>query len=439
MRNQIDLNTGTNQLTESPSRPGFSFYLLVVCLILEYVRPQSIIPGLGSLRLPLILNALLALTIVSSGRFSLTDKQTKLFILFLALMIPHVPLATNNFMALWTLYDMLITFVQYVAIITVVRSVSTFNRLITVWLGIHVVLALYGLSSGGTGPGGFLEDENDFALTINQAIPFAFFLIPTSTTRVKKFVLFGVAGLCAMLTVISFSRGGFLALATLGIYTWLVSPHKIKSASLLALLAVLVFSFAPEEYGNRISSIWEEGASGGTGEERVYQWGIAWEIFVDNPLIGVGQGNLPYRFGEYEDGRTVFERSRAGRAAHSLYFTLLPELGIVGGAIFFFLTLATAKDLLFLRGLTNRRAGDSQGQFVADRRVLALTYAIGGSLLAYLIGAVFISTLYYPNYWLLTAFALALKRSYMHEIDLETSVDTADVTPVDISDTRRAT
>jgi len=220
---------------------------------------------------------------------------------------------------------------------------------------------------------------------------------------------------------------------------WLISPHKLRSVVLLGVLAVSVVSFAPENYGDRIRSIWEEGASGGTGEERVYTWKIAWEMFVDNPIIGVGQGNLPYRFGEYEGSRTVFERSRAGRAAHSLYFTLLPELGMVGGFIFVLMTLATTKDLLLLRKLSSLRAGDSHRQLATKQRAQALTYAIGGSLIAYLIGAIFISTLYYPNYWLLTAFALALKRSYMHEIDLETSAGAGDVDPADHSDTRRVT
>jgi O-antigen ligase len=38
-----------------------------------------------------------------------------------------------------------------------------------------------------------------------------------------------------------------------------------------------------------VSSIAEEGASQGTGEERVYTWKIGWHMFLDNPVMGVGK------------------------------------------------------------------------------------------------------------------------------------------------------
>ena len=72
----------------------------------------------------------------------------------------------------------------------------------------------------------------------------------------------------------------------------------------------------------------------GTAGQRMFTWGIGWEMFLANPVFGVGQANFPWTIGEYMGGRTWQTKSLAGRQAHSLYFTLLPELGLVGVMLF---------------------------------------------------------------------------------------------------------
>ena len=55
--------------------------------------------------------------------------------------------------------------------------------------------------------------------------------------------------------------------------------------------------------------------------------GMGWEMFLANPIFGVGQAIFPWTIGEYLGGRTWQTRSLSGRQAHSLYFTLLPGIG----------------------------------------------------------------------------------------------------------------
>ena len=73
-------------------------------------------------------------------------------------------------------------------------------------------------------------------------------------------------------------------------------------------------------------------------------------MFLDNPILGVGQGNFPYVFQKYElkvtgSNEAFYGRSVAGRQAHSIYFTMLPELGIIGTCIFIGMIINTLKDL----------------------------------------------------------------------------------------------
>jgi hypothetical protein len=136
-------------------------------------------------------------------------------------------------------------------------------------------------------------------------------------------------------------------------------------------------------------------------------------MFSDNPLWGVGQGNFPYRFREYEiaygfpDG--LHGRSRAGRAAHSIFFTLLPELGIAGLIIVSLMILYVFKCTRDIRNLLG--ASPSFSSHDNYSYVFYLTLAIEGSLIAYLVSGIFISVLYYPSFWFLVAFTSSAKKA----------------------------
>src|SRR5262249_2025727 len=140
----------------------------------------------------------------------------------------------------------------------------------------------------------------------------------------------------------------------------------------------------------------------GTGEDRLYMWGIGFEMFLHNPIIGVGQGNFPWTFHEYEAGRTRDTKSRAGRQAHSLYFTLLAELGLAGVIIFGALLWRNFKDAGFIER-TVKNFGKRQGNEFGgenDRTFLVnLARAFEGSFVGYFVAGIFISTLWYPSFW----------------------------------------
>src|SRR2546428_13364558 len=144
------------------------FYLTIAYLLLEFGRPQDLVPALSPLHLPGLVSALLVLALMLSGRVELSDKQTRLFALLLLLMALHVPFARNNYAALQAAKDMLMTFVAYLAIATSVNTLGKVRTFITPWLGIHFLLAVHGIVKQGRGVGGFLGDENDFAMTLNM-------------------------------------------------------------------------------------------------------------------------------------------------------------------------------------------------------------------------------------------------------------------------------
>src|SRR5213592_274384 len=294
------------------------FYLTVVYLLLEFGRPQDLVPALAPLHLPGVVSALLVPATIFSGRVDLSDKQTRLFALLLLLMALHVPLARNNYFAFHTAKYMLMTFGAYLAIAISVDTLRKFRTFITLWLGVHFFLALHGIAKQGRGVGGFLGDENDFAMTLNMIVPFSFFLALSEANRTKKMLYMALTSVFVLANIFSFSRGGFVGLLAVALCCWLRSPMKLRLAVVIAALGLVVSLYAREGYWARIQSAWEEGASAGTGEDRLYMWKFGWKMFLDNPVVGVGQDNFAVRFSDYEGEERLHGITRNWRAAHSL-------------------------------------------------------------------------------------------------------------------------
>ena len=90
-----------------------------------------------------------------------------------------------------------------------------------------------------------------------------------------------------------------------------------------------------------------------------------------------------------------------GRAAHSLWFTLMPELGIIGIIIYFRLLLYNLKDIFVVKN--KETENDEKLKYLH-----ALSLALIASLAGFFASATFISVLYYPHYWYLSGLIVAI-------------------------------
>ena len=380
--------------------------------MLEFGRPQAIIKALESAHLPAIVTIILMLYLLRRGNMFLSEKQTKLFLILIAFMFFHIFTAINNYWAFNVWRTMILMFIVYLSLLSYIDSPDKYYTLIKFWVFIHLFLAIFGIAKGGRGIGGFLGDENDLCMTLNMAVPFSFYMAMTEKKVLKKIFYFIVTGIMVFTCILTFSRGGFVGLVAVGGYIWIRSSRKVVFAIIVAILAMAMILLAPEKYGDRILSITEQGTKSGTGRERLYTWGVAWDMFKGNPLFGVGQGNARWEFREYEVERGFEEgllgRSRAGRAMHSVYFTLFPELGIFGTFLFGSMIFHLFKDTRRIRDkLKSKRTASGGGTAVIDIDIASFLEA---SLVGFLVSGIFISTLYYPNFWILMGFVVCCRR-----------------------------
>ena len=167
----------------------------------------------------------------------------------------------------------------------------------------------------------------------------------------------------------------------------------------------------PQSYLDEMRTITEEGTDKGTGMHRIYMWKRAGAMFLDHPLVGVGPGNVPRNFAEYEPYGGLMERSEAGRAMHSIYFTLMPELGVIGAFLFFGLILSNLRERARLKKLKQKLHAthfrDNQEVWTKIRNLETLGWGLMGAVIAYLVSGAFLSVLYYGHFWLIIGFSVA--------------------------------
>lgn len=392
---------------------GFPFILLLVYLVMEYARPAN------PMKIPLVISLVLFVSWLFRPNKRLSP-QLLCFFLLLAGIAAMGPFARNSFSVFTGFQTMAVELLCIcLPLMCFVDSLRKMRIFLGAWIVVLSYLAVFGLAHGGTGPGGHIGDENDLALALNMAIPVAFaFMWSARTTRVR--LASAVAFVLMVGTVcVTFSRGGFLGLAAVLPYCFLVmTRRKILSAAFL-LVAVLALFAAPQSYRDRLNTIVGEaqGTEGGTGELRREFWAIARRMYYANPVLGVGINNFQWNADQYqsEEQRERLGRDLAGTVAHSVYFTVLAELGSWGGLLYLLLVWYTLRDTgRVLRAARQPNLPDSAADptLRADLNAVRLyAHSIRAALIGFLVSGAFLSVLTYPHFWLLVALGAALHDS----------------------------
>lgn len=391
----MEVNHTSQTGLKQDSKSSFGFVLVVIYLVLEYLRPQDTVGAISALRPGMVVSILMAFSWKSAGNFrSLWTGQSLRIILFQLLLLIHVPFAVNTFHAYRTANGFLLLLPFCISIVLFVDSIARLHKFMQWWCFLAFALAALGFLGKGIAGSSFLADENDYSLLMNMMLPFTFCLAFHERKLSIKIVYLTAVAISVAGIVVSNSRGGFVGLLVVLLVIWLGSPRKLLSLVVVSALAIGVYATADSKYWDRISTI--EKTNEGTAKERLDSWEAGWEMFKDNPL-GVGPGNFLVRFDEYQP--ESMPHSMWGRAAHSLYFTLLPELGIPGAIIYFSLLFVNIRDLRALRKLPQR---DENARFLH-----LLSLALIAGLAGYFVCATFLSVLYYPHYWYFTAIIVA--------------------------------
>jgi probable O-glycosylation ligase (exosortase A-associated) len=385
----------------------------------EYLRPYDLIPALLPLRLAMVIEIVTLvswLISITNTRYGIKWSNFNWFFLgFIGVIASGVITAVNNRFAYNTFMLMMVNFVIFIISTNVVNSFERLNKLIWLLLLTHFYFALKGIynfavvqnvvadqvTSGIVGSG-YLGDENDYALTLNVMIPFAYFMLTYSKRRLIKFIS-AVLLLSFVFGVISsFSRGGWVGFMAVIVYCILSSKRKLLALGYTLLLGMAFILYAPSSYWNEIKTIGE--TRQGTAELRSRYWEAAFRMYLNHPIAGVGAGNGKIWMPTYVTG---FESpaTQWGRAIHGSVPQIMAELGSLGLALYLLMLFYAVRYLY----RTKKRRIMTQ----SDNYMLFISNSILGGIIAFLVTAIFLSTAYYPQLW--TLYTLTMVSFYLQK------------------------
>lgn len=323
-----------------PSSFRRPFVGLLVFSWLAYMRPQDLCWGFArTMRLSFFVGlAILAgWWAIERGRrpFARWDARTILMLVLTVLVTLSYALAKSQ--------DEYVTryFFEFLKIIVVALftsgQVDTRQRLRVMTWTIALCLAFYGvkgglfglLTGGATilrGPGGMLEDNNDFALALVMNVPLLWYL--GHNDRALPFARIGTR-LGIVLTVITIllthSRGAFLALCSVAMWIAWRSRQLVRGVFALVLCAAVFWVTAPQSVRDRLSTIGDKNES--SAAARLATWKVAFRMIEDNPILGVGLRNFQSRYLDYAQLPRGQRRGATTYVAHNSYLQIWAESG----------------------------------------------------------------------------------------------------------------
>jgi len=403
---------------------GKYFYaLLIAAICMEYLRPQDF---LLTFIAPFKISMMLALALIwhtfKNRQFIEVDFELKLVALILGMSILWIPFARNNFYAFHACEDIILYFAAIILPLKLYcRNLDNVRRFIKHWVLVAAGLGLIVIYRGGNGPGSFLWDENDVCVVLVAAIPFGFWVINHGSITKNQKIVFALGILIlAIAAAGTRSRGGFLALVACLLVMWWYSNNRLKSAAIAVgsslVLGAIIFSLLPraDHHGDR-SYLQEmetiDDPNDSTRLDRLKHWATAWEMYKDNFVFGVGPGNYPWHHSDYIALTKYYNpnaRSGQGRQSHSMYFTLIPELGTVGTVAYFSMLIGGFIRLRKIIVIIRERTKQSN----EEQAIASLAVATIASTVGMLVGGAFISIFWYPNAWQWLSFYWATETIY---------------------------
>jgi len=327
--------------------------------------PQQYLYGIAT-QLPLnkiaVAATLIAIFVDKTKRKPYFDSHIILVGIFVIDGIICYSLGLSNLQRPYDLLDKMIKIYALCLIMTMAARgrMQIHSMVIIICLGMGIHGALEGLkyisSAGGhivIAPGS-IGDNNYLAMATIMVMPLLVYLFRYSEVRLIRLAFLGALAACFAGVVATASRGGLIGLMVLGTFLFLQSRRKFLTLAGIAVFAVALLAFAPEQWMERMNTI-GSASEDGSFMSRVSSWKINTLLALDRPLVGGGYSALEnvgvlniYRekFHTMDFIVTSPEPLGAGAlAAHSIYFETLGDLGFPGFFLFMAILLTGFRNL----------------------------------------------------------------------------------------------
>lgn len=397
---------------------GLTYCGLYIFSILVLFRPYELVPALSFLAATPFFFAVATLAVYvptqlsAEGNLTIVSTEIKAVLAMLLIALVTMPIAKSPPLA-WLVFND--SYIKAVLIfIVMINVVRTRRRLIgMMWLSMLIGVVLSYMALGmylrgemkvegyrvGVEIAGMFGNPNEMSLHLVMMIPLAITLAIATRNKLLRVVYLAMAAIMLFANMITYSRGGFLALTASSIFMlWKLGRKNRVGVTLTALaVSTLVILLAPGNFGMRILSIFDsklDEAGSSSQRQELLQRSII--VSLRNPW-GIGMGNFPIV-------------SVSNLVSHNAYTQVSSELGLLGLAAY----------LVFIISPFRKLGAIERTQFAKDELDWFYYVAIGmqASFIAYWVASFFASVAYYWFIYYLIAYAVAFRRIYKIENNL---------------------
>ena len=389
--------------------------------MLVFFRPYELSPSLHFLS-----NAAFWIAVATLAVFVITQlglentitarpREVKLILLLTAIGFVSIPQALEPKKA----FDAFVEFIKVVLIfIVMINVVRTEKRMKMLWILILVATCILSVNAimdyrlghfelGGLrikgSIGGLFDNPNDLALHLVTMVPIALTFFFSSRNPLTKILFLIVAMVTVGGIVVTFSRGGALALmAATALLLWkLVRSSRWLLLILAPVLVAAFVLFAPGGYKTRLSTTGDDSSMARFDD-------LKRSVFIAarHPILGVGMNNY-----------ILF--SNSNKASHNAYTQVAAELGTAAAIIYVLFIIAPFKGL--------RRIEQQSHQVKSMRRFHYASIALQASLVGYMVASFFASVAYLWYIYYLVAYAVCLRRMYDYAVERDAAKASAAV------------
>jgi hypothetical protein len=394
-----------------------SFFWLFLFTVVLYLRPYEFFPGLSSFTSMAFYTGLVTLIIYAitqlglEGNLTARPKEINLVLLLGVAAILSMPLAVDPGEAWKTFTELLLkTIVIFVVFVNVVRTELRLKLLLLLILAVSVYLSVNAINDYRLGVflvgeletariagriKGLFENSNDLALHLVTMIPIAVALGLSRAGLFRKLVFFGGAALMGGAVIVTFSRGGFLGLATsvLILVRRLGRKNRVATTGALVFAVLLFLALAPGDYSGRLSTIFNSGAdiTGSSSQRTEILKRSVW-VALRYPLFGVGIGNFHHK-------------SLRDLGTHNAYTQVAAEMGVGAMVVYIMFLVHPLRRLRLIENQTYSKPEHARFYYLA--------VGLQGSLIGFMVSSFFGAVAYQWYAYYLVGYAVCLHRLFI--------------------------
>ena len=404
----FEIASSLRNLWNGALRESFAFWMLCGYLVVEYVRPQSIMPSLDFLpwgKVALLL-AMVGLLLEKKARF-VSDPANLLMTMFLLTLVASSTLAVYPDISWDHWFNFFGWYVIYFLVVNILTNERRFVIFLVLFLLASFKLSFFGARTwafrgfsftnwGIMGPSGPFQNSGELSVQMLMfgpvAYQYALYLRPHVSRAVFLALLF-VPVTAAMTVIGASSRGAQLALAYQSYRVMLKGKLTLRSLFAAGAVVALVIALFPQEQIDRFRSAGDDT----TSMQRILYWKRGAEMIAENPVLGVGYFNFPQYFADHYPGDILVG---VAQLPHNILIQIGTDAGFIGLTLFAALVIRSFQCCRQIQKASSRA---SEAMFATS-----IAKGLSVSLWGFLIAGQFVTIAYYPFFWINLALSVAL-------------------------------